>query len=135
MSNIVVNSGEQYILKNNLNGDTLTVGLYNDATDAISDADGTGAITTEPGNTNYGRQSTTFSVSTTGDNDGLVSSDNKLSFDFSDLGSQTDLDSYFITDGAGTLIATGALNQTRTVGGGAIETFELEAGGAAISLD
>jgi hypothetical protein len=132
-------NGETFVLKNNLSNITLNIGLYN-SSDSLPDSAVLSDITTEPSNTNYASQSVSFSVGTTGDGDALLSSDSQVTFDFSDLSTETDIDSYYISDGAGQLLATGQLAQldngsrTRVVGGGATQTFNLEAG-AGFSLD
>jgi len=132
-------NGETFVLQNDLSNITLNIGLYN-SSDNLTDGAMLSYITTEPSNTNYGSQSVSFSVGTTGDGDALLSSDSQVTFDFSDLSTQTDIDSYYISDGSGQLLATGQLAQlnngsrTRVVGGGATQTFNLEAG-AGFSLD
>lgn len=132
-------NGETFVLQNNLSNITLNIGLYN-SSDNLPDSAVLSDITTEPSNTNYSSQSVSFSVGTTGDGDALLSSDSQVTFDFSDLSTQTDIDAYYISDGSGQLLATGQLAQldngsrTRLVGGGATQTFNLEAG-AGFSLD
>ncbi len=132
-------NGETFVLQNNLSNITLNIGLYN-SSDNLPDSAVLSDITTEPSNTNYSSQSVSFSVGTTGDGDALLSSDSQVTFDFSDLSTQTDIDAYYISDGSGQLLATGQLAQldngsrTRVVGGGATQTFNLEAG-AGFSLD
>jgi hypothetical protein len=132
-------NGETYVLKNNLDGATLTLGVYN-SSDNLPDSAELADITTEPSNTSYSPQSVTFSVGTTDDNDALLSSDSPVTYDFTDLVSQTEIDAYYISDGAGQLLATGQMSElangsrTRIVGGGATQTFNLEAG-AGFSLD
>jgi len=56
------NTGEEFILENGVSGETFSVGLFNDSTDALADADDVGAITTEPAGS-FTRQSATASVS------------------------------------------------------------------------
>lgn len=131
---VVTNAGEQYLLNNAVGSQTLSIGLYN-TSDSLGETDSTGAITTEPGNTNYSRAPTTFSVGTSSGS-AIVSSDTTVSFDFSDLGSSTDVDGYFITDGSGTLIAAGDLQQVRTIGGSTgIQQIDVPSGGPAITLE
>jgi hypothetical protein len=134
MAAILTDLGEEYVLETALNGVTLTVGLYNDSTDAISDTDDLTAITTEPAGASYARQSDTFSL-TDSSGDWQLDNDTKLTFDTSDS-SQT-VDSYFIVanfqaddtgDGSATdhLICTGALPQSRDLSN--VSTYELNAG-------
>lgn len=58
MANQLHNTGEEYIV-DKLDGETHDVGLYNDGTDTLADADDVGAITTEPSGS-YARQSATI---------------------------------------------------------------------------
>lgn len=55
MPNQLHNTGEEYIV-DKLSGETHDVGLFDDGTDQLSDADNVGAITTEPAGS-YVRQS------------------------------------------------------------------------------
>lgn len=59
MSNTLLhNHGEEFVMDLVINsGKTFDIGLYNDATDALSDSSDVGAITTEPAGTAYARQS------------------------------------------------------------------------------
>lgn len=146
MAHILTNIGEEYYTETALNGVTLTVGLYNDTTDAIADTDDLAAITTEPGNTNYARASDTFSVADleTSSNWG-IQNDTQLTFDFSDTSTTETLTSYFVvanfisdeaadgTTAADHLIATGSLSQDRDAG--SIDTLNIEAGGVAVSIN
>lgn len=64
MANQLHNTGEEYIV-DKLDGETRDVGLYNDGSDALADADDISAITTEPSGS-YARQSATISTSKNG---------------------------------------------------------------------
>ena len=145
MGELLTQYGEEYGLTTNVDGVTLNVGLYNDSTDAISDSDDVAAITTEPGNANYARQSDTFSVSNPAGSDVEANNDTQISFDFSDQSSSETVDSYFvevsfisaIVDGEGSasthLLFTGALSQNRDIG--SIDTLNVSAGGVGFSLE
>jgi hypothetical protein len=61
MGFILVDAGEEYLMKNGFDGATIDTGLYNDNTDSISetDIDPSTAISTEPTGSNYSRISNT----------------------------------------------------------------------------
>lgn len=72
---------------------TIDVGLYNDSTDSLSDSDDIGAITSEPTQGNYARQSLSldggdFSLSVNGN--GNVEISGTVSFDVTDTGETVD---------------------------------------------
>jgi hypothetical protein len=76
---------------------TLTVGLYNDSTDNLSDSDDIGAISSEPATGNYTRQSLSLdsgdlSLSTNGS--GNVQVDGTVTFDVTDTGET--IDGFFV---------------------------------------
>jgi len=122
MVNLITNIGEEYLYENNANGETVTVGLYEDATDSLGETDNLSAITTEPTGSAYSRQSDTV---TTRINAGEFGFDNdgQISFDTSD--STQTVDAVFIVvnfqsdsvagDGSATdnLVAAGDLSQSR----------------------
>jgi len=142
MSFILTDLGEEYVMETNTNGVTLSVGLYNDSTDAISDSDDLAALTTEPAGSNYARQSDTFATASLSGDYGF-DNDSLITFDTSDS-SQT-VDAYFIvanfdSDVAGDggtasdhLIATGALSQSRNLSD--IDTLEISAGGTGVKVN
>jgi hypothetical protein len=76
------NTGEEFVFKQ-LDGETVTVSLFNDATDSLTDADDLGAITTEPSGTAYSRQSATVTLSQARDGDAKLDVDD-VTFDVSD---------------------------------------------------
>lgn len=147
MSRILTDYGEEYFIQNGLDSGTTawSVGLYDDSTDAISDTDDVGEITTEPAGTAYARQTSTFSPS---DEDGDANSlteatinDSSLSFDTSD--SSVSVDSWFLvinyqsSDGETTasdhLIATGALSQSYDLS--SVDSLDISAGGVGVSVN
>lgn len=141
MASLLTDVGEEYTLKTALEGVTLSVGLYNDATDSISDTDDIASLTTEPGGAAYARQSDTFSLIDNGSGDWQLDNDAQLTFDTTD--SSNTVDSYFIVasfqasdtgDGGATdhMIATGALSQSRDLS--QIDTLNIDAGSAGFSL-
>lgn len=144
MAYIVTDLGEEFTFETDYQGSSvsLDVGLYNDGTDSISDSNDLSDITTEPGNSNYARQSDTFNPSDLSGDWG-VDNDNKLTFDFSDQSTSETVDSWFLVanfqaddtgDGSANdhLIATGGLSQSRDIG--SIDTLEISAGGVGYKI-
>jgi len=131
-TDILVDLGEEELMKNGLDGDTLTVGVYNDATDALGDTNTVADITTEPTNTNYAVQTSIFTaVQISGD--WGVDNDSSISFDFSDQSTSETVDAFYISDGAGNLYATAAMTQDRDIG--AIDSLDVAAGDLEITVD
>jgi hypothetical protein len=139
MAALLTDLGEEWTLETALEGASISVGLYNDSTDAISDANDLADITTEPSGAAYSRQSTTLTMTDGGD--WQVETSAQVSFDTSD--SSQNVDSYFLVanfqaddtgDGSATdhLIATGALSQSRDLS--QIDTLNIAAGSAGFSL-
>jgi len=83
-TDILVDAGEEYVIKNNVDGATFIVGLYDDSTDGLTDASVVGDVTTEPTNTNYARQSVTVSAADIAGDWG-VQNDALVELDFSDV--------------------------------------------------
>jgi len=146
-TDILVDVGEEYVIKNNVDGATFTFGLYNDSTDGLTDTAVVGDITTEPTNTNYARQTSTVSAADLAGNWG-AENDGAFTFDFSDVTTGDpevqDVDAAFVTVnfqsedlGQGTandnLIGTFALEQTRDIG--QLDIIEVGAGDATLTLD
>jgi hypothetical protein len=140
---ILTDLGEEYWTKHDATAATFIVGVYNDATDGISDGDDVGAITTEPTNGNYSRQST--GVVAFDDGNWGVESNTAIQFDFSDQTTSEVVDTAFVVvnlaavdtnDGgsnADHLVATAALTQDRDIG--SIDTLEIAAGDLSVQLD
>lgn len=61
MADILTNLGEEYMIKNDWRTTAVTFGMYNNATDLLSDTSDMASITTEPADGNYLRQSATIS--------------------------------------------------------------------------
>lgn len=98
MSNTLLHDhGEEFVQDLIINsGETFQIGLYNDATDTLSDSSDISAITTEPAGSAYARQSETassFSASLDGSND-IVITGSTQTFDVSD--STQTVDSVFV---------------------------------------
>ena len=131
MADLLTDFGEEY-WQRTATGDlteatTWTIGIYNDTTDTIADSDDIAAITSEPGNTNYSRQSVTASNITFTQSGGDVEFDvPNVTFDLTDNASANEFDSWFIvisftsnvvgSDGGDTdhLVMTGSLSTTYT---------------------
>lgn len=140
---LLVDIGEEYFVTNNVDGVTLTVGLYNDSSDSLAENSNVGNITTEPtAGANYATVSVTFSASNIGGNWG-IENDSVISYDFSDTTDDTvEVDTAFVTANfdsteAGSigdhLIANPALSQNRKVG--SIDTLEIGAGDLELKLE
>lgn len=121
---------------------SVTVGLYNDGTDALSDSSDVGAITTEPAGSAYARQSASFGTTdftnqdNAGDWESIIADQ---TFDTSD--SSQSVDAYFIvinftsddtgdTSATDHLLFTGSLDQTYDLSN--VDSFTLS--GAGLSL-
>lgn len=131
-TDILVDLGEEELVKNGLDLTTLTIGVYNDATDALGDTNTVADITTEPTNTNYAPQTSGFTaVQISGD--WGVDNDSSISFDFSDQSTSETVDAFYISDGAGNLYATAGMTQSRDIG--AIDSLDIAAGDIEITVD
>lgn len=140
---LLTDLGEEHLMDNGFDGATIKVGLYNDSTDGLTDSDDVGAITTEPTNTNYSRQSDTVTSADISGNWG-VDNDSKISFDFSDQTTSEVVDTAFViinfqaddtgdTSANDHLIANPALSQDRDIG--SIDTLEIAAGDLELKVD
>jgi len=123
--------GEEYFQRRSTddlaNVSTWTIGIFNDNTDALTDSSDIGAITSEPGNTNYSRQTVQASNITFSQSGGDVEwSAPDVTFDLTDNSSSNDFTHWFVvisyqsnvvgSDGSATdhLIITGSLSDTYT---------------------
>lgn len=137
-------TGEEFIVDKVFTGNdsatSVDVGLYNDGTDGLSDSSSPGDISTEPGGSNYGRQSASFgSDFTNTDSSGDWETQMvDLVFDTSD--SNQSVDSYFVvvnfaSDDTGTtadhLFFTGSLDQTYDLS--SVDQFTLSNSGLSIN--
>lgn len=143
MGAILTDLGEEYILETDLTGvASLTYGLYDDGTDAISDGNDLADITTEPDNANtYARQTANISVRDISGDWGF-DNDSQVSFDTS-TNSETGIDSYFIvanfqaddtSDGSATdhLVVTGSLSQSYDLSN--VDTLNIDATSAGLTV-
>lgn len=145
-TDILTDAGEEHLMKLGLDSVTLTVGLYNDATDNVqeTDTDAGTAITTEPSNTAYttgAPYTSAFSASDISGNWG-VDNDSAFSFDFSDQTGSETVDAMYITanfnssEGGGTgdyIIATAALSQSRDIG--SVDSIDVAIGDLQITVN
>lgn len=142
MVDLITNVGEEWLVENNINGETVTVGLYNDSTDALGETSTLSDITTEPTGGAYGRQSDTVtSVQISGDFG--VDNDNQIQFDTSDS-SQT-VDAAFLVvnfqsdtvagDGSASdnLVGAGDLSQSRDLSN--VDTLTISAGDLEVTVN
>jgi len=142
MANQLHDTGEEYY-QDKLDGETFTIGLYDDATDGLTDDLDVGDITSEPSDGNYARQNGEPFSTAKQDTDWTLTNDNQVSFNVTDTTGT--VDSYFIvvnfdSDDAGDggtardhLLATGALSQSYDLSN--LDTLNLSAGGVGTSLD
>ncbi len=121
MVDLLTDLGEEYLYKNDLQGVSLDIGLYDDSTDGIGDTNDIADITTEPSGSAYARQTDTFSVADISGDWG-IQNDSTVTFDVSD--SSTTVDTGFLVvnfqaedtgDSSANdhLFAVGALSQSR----------------------
>lgn len=130
MTNQLQNSGETFVLSNDLSGVTFDVGLYNDSTDALTDSEGYADITTEPTGSAYAVQSqATVTIQLDGNSDGQIVLD-PVTFDVSD--STATVDSVYVRDNA-----SGDLLFTNSIGSQDLSTKDgsLEVSNIGFSLD
>lgn len=142
MVNLLTDIGEEWYTENNIDGATVTVGLYNDSTDGLGEGSTLGDISTEPTGSNYTSQSGTVATAQLGGNFG-IDNDTELSFDTSDS-SQT-VDAAYIQvnfqsdtvagDSSATdhLIAAGDLSQSRDLS--SVTTLNIPAGDLQVTID
>jgi len=130
MTNQLQNDGELFTINNDLSGVTYDVGLYNDTTDALTDADGYAAITTEPAGVAYASQSQAIvTIQLDSNSDGQIVLD-PVTFDVSD--STQTVDSVYVRDNA-----SGGLLFTNSIGTQDLSTKDgqLEVSNTGFSLD
>jgi hypothetical protein len=151
MSRTLTDFGEEWMMKTNLDSESVTVGLYDDTSgsngtgDSISDTSDVGSVSTEPTGGNYTRQSgEALSAADMGGNWG-VDNDTVVTFDVT--GDSGTVDSYFVvanfqassdTSTTDHLVITGALSQSYDVSN--LDTLEISAGddagaGVGVSVD
>lgn len=142
MVNLLTNIGEEWYTENNVNGATVTVGLYNDTTDALGDTSTLASITTEPAGASYARQSSLVSTLQISGDFGF-DNDSTLTFDTSDS-SQTVDAAFFVvnfqsdsvagdTTNQDHLVAAGDLSQSRNLSD--IDTLEIAAGDLELTVN
>jgi hypothetical protein len=142
MVDLVTNQGEEYLIENNANGETIKVGLYEDATDTLGETSTLSDITTEPAGGSYSRQSDTVTTLQISGNFGF-DNDNLITFDTSDS-SQT-VDAVFVVinfqsdtvagdaSANDNLIGARDLNSTRDLS--SVSEVEIAAGDLELTVD
>lgn len=107
MVDILTNIGEEWVVENNIDGVSVTVGLYNDSTDALSDTSTLSDITTEPGGASYARQSSVVSTLQISGDFGF-DNDSDLVFDTSDSSQTVDAGFYVVNFQSDTVAGDGS---------------------------
>lgn len=139
MSRILTDLGEEFALETNLEGASVSVGLYNDGSDGVSETDDV-PLGSEPSDGNYARQSATLTLV---DESGDWAAETSAQVSFDVIDTTGTVDSYFIvanftandTGDSGAndhLICTGALSQSRDLS--SIDTLNLPAGNVGFKL-
>jgi len=141
MANLLTNVGEEYIVENDANGETVKVALYDNSTDSISDPDDLSAVTTEPAGGAYARQSSPVTTRQIGSDFGF-DNDSKIAFDTSDSSTTVDHAAFIVTfqsdsvagDSSATdhLIGVAELSQSRDLS--QIDTVEVAAGDLEVTI-
>lgn len=142
MVDLLTNIGEEWYTETNVDGVTVTVGLYEDATDTLGETSTLSDLSTEPTGTSYSTQ--TSAVTTTQiSGDFGFDNDSKLSFDTSD--SSQNVDAAYVqvnfqsdtvsgdTSATDHLIAAGDLSQSRDLS--QIDTLDIAAGDLEITIN
>jgi len=141
MANLLTNIGEEWLVENDPNGATLTVGLYNDSTDGLGDTSTLGNISTEPVGAAYSRQTSAVTTRQIGSDYGF-DNDSQISFDTSDSSQDVDHALYIVTfqsaiagDGSPQdhLIGVTALSQSRDLS--QLDTLDIAAQDLDLTLD
>jgi hypothetical protein len=142
MVDLLTNVGEEWLVENNIDGATITVGLYEDATDTLGEPATLSDITTEPAGAAYSRQTDTVTTAQIGGDFG-ADNDSTVTFDTSDS-SQT-VDAAFIVvnfqsdtvagDGSAqdNLVAAGDLTQSRDLSN--VSSVDIATGDLEITLN
>lgn len=141
MANELTNVGEEYLVENAANGESVVVLLFNNATDALTESDNLAQITTEPTGAAYARQSTLVATLQISGDFGF-DNDSQLSFDVSDssvtvdhAGFVVNFQSDTVAGDAGAvdnLIGFVALSQSRDLS--QIDTLNIPAGDLELTL-
>jgi hypothetical protein len=142
MAAILTDLGEEWMVKTNLDSESVDIGLYNDSTDSIGDSDDVGAITTEPSDGNYTRQTGETLSAADISGDWGVDNDNTVSFDVTNTTGT--VDSYFFVanfqaddtgDGSANdhLVVTGSLSQSYDLSN--VDQLDISSGTAGVTVN
>lgn len=93
MSERLHDTGEEYLLKNNTDGVSFDILLFNNSTDDLSETDDIGDVTTEPATGNYSRQTQSLTAT---DNSGDWQLENQSSVTFDTTNTTETVDSYAV---------------------------------------
>lgn len=142
MVDLLTDIGEEWYTENDVGSFTVTIGLYNDATDALTDSSTSSDITTEPSGSAYAPQSDTVTSTQISGNYG-IQNDSLISFDTSDSSQTVDAGYIEVTFTSDTvagdsgdtqhLVAAGDLTQSRDLS--QIDTLEISAGELTVTVD
>ena len=142
MVNLLTNIGEEWYTETSVDGATVTLGLYDDSTDTLSDSSVLSDVTTEPSGSAYARQNSTVTTTQISSDFGF-DNDSQISFDTSD--SSATVDAAFVVvnftsdsvagDGSATdhLVAAGDLSQSRDLS--QIDTLNISAGDLQVTIN
>jgi len=106
MPDFVTNVGEEWIAENNINGVTVTLTVYNDSTDSLSESDNLAAISTEPSGASFARQSDSVTTLQIGSDFGF-DNDSQITFDTSDSSQTVDTRAYIVNFQSDTVAGDG----------------------------
>ena len=134
---ILVDNGEEYTVKNNLDTVSLDFGVYNDATDAITDAEDLADLTTEPSTGNYARQTEAMSAAQLSGDWG-IDNDTVVTFDMTNTtGTVQDwfaeVNTALAAGTADYLMVTGDMSQSYDLSN--LTQLEISAGGVGWTID
>lgn len=141
-TDLIFNAGEELLIKQGFDGQTVEVGLYDDSTDNLDEFGTESEITTEPQSSNYSRVSVTLSASQNSNNNWVGENSDVILFNFEDVvqGSPdaTDVDAAFVkhTSASGTdfgIIANPSMTTLRNTA--AFDELEVAAADFGIGVD
>lgn len=141
MGQILTDLGEEWMVKTNLDTESVDVGLYNDSTDAVADTDDISDLTTEPSDGNYSRQTGEALSALDSSGDWGVDTDTTVVFDVTSTTGT--VDSYFVVanftavdtgDGGATdhMVFTGSLSQSYDLSN--LDQLTISAGGVKLTV-
>lgn len=140
-ADLLTNNGEEWMVETNVNGATVTVGLYDDSTDSLGETNDVADVTTEPTGSNYARQSSTVTTGQFSGDFGFQN-DSLLSFDTSNSSQTVDNTFWIVNFQADTvsgdtsatdhIVALASLSQSRNLSD--IDTLEIAANSLQLTI-